>query len=375
MNAGSPLSSYLHSELQLDRLKDSINRITPMAIIFAIVIAVLGGQHLFRPGVPHDSSIWLAYTWIYAAAFILALAAGALARWVIPTASMRVQMSFVHGLSLLLILFAISLTLLNLRVGNDTSAYLAGLLALAIVFRLPKSYLGILFAGSALCLLILGSLLGVNLQPYVVQAIFIYVFLAWWMARSLENERIRALTLSGELLQRNEELKLLSSTDSLTGAFNRRSLVEKLEMLAAQSTRYSIPISLVMLDVDYFKRINDELGHTAGDTVLRQLAVRLAREVRRSDIVTRPGGDEFLIAMPSTDLPSAAAVAERLRLAIQEPFEIIPWPISASLGVVHFQPERETIEQALGRADEAMYHSKQAGRDRITLESMPVSGR
>jgi diguanylate cyclase (GGDEF)-like protein len=370
MSDGLFLSKYLHSELQLDRLRDSIDRIKPMAAIFAAVIAILGGLHLTRPDLARGSPVWMAYSWFYTGAFILAVAASILARWGIPSASVRAQHAFVHSLSLLLIAFSVGLTLLDLRLGDDTSAYLAGLFALATVFRLPRVYLGGLFGGSALGLIFLGALLGVNLQPHVIQAIAIYAFLAWWMAYSLENERIRALALSGELMQRNEELKLLSSTDSLTGVFNRRSLVEKLELLGAQSARYHIPISLAMLDVDFFKRINDELGHTAGDAVLRQLAVRLAREVRRSDIVARPGGDEFLIAMPSTDLESAAAVAERLRLAIQEPFEIIPWPISASLGIVQFQPEIETIEQALGRADEAMYRSKQSGRNRVSLASM-----
>jgi two-component system cell cycle response regulator len=167
-----------------------------------------------------------------------------------------------------------------------------------------------------------------------------------------------------------EESERLATTDALTGLMNRRASTGGLEIEIARSSRYGHPLSLLLLDVDHFKVINDRRGHSAGDAVLSSLGRLLSGLRRKSDIVARWGGEEFVVALTSTDLEGARVLAERLRSSIEE-LAIVdaggaPIPITASVGVTSFAVG-ETLESLVDRADRAMYAAKTAGRNRVVV--------
>jgi diguanylate cyclase (GGDEF)-like protein len=175
----------------------------------------------------------------------------------------------------------------------------------------------------------------------------------------------RILAVHEELARQNAQLAELASTDELTGTKNRRRFREDLELLFAQVGRLGSPLSLIMLDIDYFKQYNDFFGHPAGDEVLRWVGATLRTAVRDHDIVSRYGGEEFVMLLPATDEYEALVVAERLRSAIAYG----PWThrqVTASLGVGTAGKGTPSAAALVDQADCAMYQSKQAGRNQIT---------
>ena len=162
----------------------------------------------------------------------------------------------------------------------------------------------------------------------------------------------------------------LAVTDQLTGLNNRRYMMGQLDALFERSSAGGDPVSLLMLDIDHFKRVNDTWGHTLGDEVLREVAVRLASSVRAVDIPCRYGGEEFVVVMPATRLTDAARIAERIRAAISaEPFSVGDREIavSVSLGVSASDGVDDRAESLLRRADEALYEAKAAGRNQVVI--------
>jgi two-component system, cell cycle response regulator len=164
----------------------------------------------------------------------------------------------------------------------------------------------------------------------------------------------------------NERLAELAVTDGLTGIKNHRHFRDSLEVAMSLAMRQSIPLSVIMLDIDHFKMVNDAHGHAAGDDVLRTVARILGENTREHDEVARYGGEEFAILLPLTDGGAALTLAERLRESIAS----YPWPlrcVTASLGVATFPgallPWTTTL---LEQADLALYHSKKRGRNRVS---------
>ena len=157
-----------------------------------------------------------------------------------------------------------------------------------------------------------------------------------------------------------------ASMDPLTGLPNRRSLTTELEREHALARRGRPVFSVLLLDVDHFKSVNDERGHAAGDQVLQEIGRRLRARARTSDVVGRWGGEEFLVVAPDTNVCGAQILAEGLRTTIAEtPIGVGSGPVrvTASVGVAAW--ERETVDELLGRADQALYEAKAAGRDQV----------
>jgi diguanylate cyclase (GGDEF)-like protein len=161
-----------------------------------------------------------------------------------------------------------------------------------------------------------------------------------------------------------EQLERMARTDPLTGLSNRRHFDQSFAALVAEAGILGFPLSLMVADVDHFKRINDEAGHANGDAVLIGVARRLAATVGSLGIVARWGGEEFVCAV-RLDGPAALALAERLRLAIADG-PIAGHPVTLSVGVAAVEPGRDT-RLAFVRADAALFRAKQAGRDRCVL--------
>lgn len=166
-----------------------------------------------------------------------------------------------------------------------------------------------------------------------------------------------------------ESIQEQSIRDSLTGLFNRRFFEEFLIRELARAGRKTHQISVVVLDLDHFKRINDTFGHSAGDMVLRRVGPVLQANVRESDIACRIGGEEFLLLLSESTLPIAVQRAERIRKALRDMSLIYEdkslGPITASFGAAAYPDHGNTVEALFRAADEALYHAKRAGRDRV----------
>jgi diguanylate cyclase (GGDEF)-like protein/PAS domain S-box-containing protein len=168
----------------------------------------------------------------------------------------------------------------------------------------------------------------------------------------------------------SDELKRLATTDHLTGVTNRARFFELAEDEIEVARRTDRPLSLVMVDADRFKSVNDTHGHAVGDAVLRELAGACREELRAVDVLARLGGEEFAILMPSCDGMMASVIAERLRRAVASravDTDAGPVGVTASFGVAELRPDDKGVEALLKRADRALYAAKDAGRDRVAV--------
>jgi diguanylate cyclase (GGDEF)-like protein len=173
------------------------------------------------------------------------------------------------------------------------------------------------------------------------------------------------------------ELSRLSVSDQLTGLLNRRGFVERAVLAIAQARRSGIALTILMLDIDHFKAVNDGYGHAAGDTVLRSLATTIAKDRRSGDLMVRLGGEEFAVLLHATTAEEALNVAERLRAEVKRR---VPHPggsdhqvtISGGIAAVSRSDDPEpALLQALAAADSALYSAKRAGRDRVVTTTAP----
>jgi len=165
-----------------------------------------------------------------------------------------------------------------------------------------------------------------------------------------------------QLRAHNKELTLISQTDALTNVSNRLKLNSVLSYEFARAKRKWHPLSVLLIDLDHFKKVNDELGHIAGDTVLKEVSQILASQVRSIDVVGRWGGEEFLIICPETDTPSAMVIAERILTAVSQFTFACNRSQTISIGVASLS-ENDTPDTLLNRADEALYIAKSDGRN------------
>lgn len=170
-----------------------------------------------------------------------------------------------------------------------------------------------------------------------------------------------------------EEIKALTLRDTLTQTYNRRKMDEDLDSEIARSKRYTRPLSLLMIDIDWFKNYNDYHGHQKGDDVLKKIASILVHNLRSIDRVYRYGGEEFIVLLPEVDKEGAMACAERLRRRVeQEPFEKEAdsqpgGKLTISIGVASFPLDADTKEKLIEAADSALYRAKALGRNRVCI--------
>jgi two-component system, cell cycle response regulator len=177
-----------------------------------------------------------------------------------------------------------------------------------------------------------------------------------------------ALAIENAML--HSEVEHLALTDSLTGFFNRRGFNQLAHLEIERHLRYGSPLSIVMLDIDHFKTVNDTYGHEFGDQVLKYLTESCTRNIRQSDIASRYGGDEFVILLPQTDLPRARKVANRIRISFTElvalPDDNLA-PVTVSVGVTRATEETNNLDRLIRKADTALYLAKHKGRNRVEV--------
>lgn len=181
-----------------------------------------------------------------------------------------------------------------------------------------------------------------------------------------------------ELIVALQEVQQLSVTDALTGLGNRRHLIETLRVEIERANRFRRSLGVLALDLDHFKTINDRYGHGAGDAVLVEFARRVRRVIREVDLAFRPGGEEFVILLPETDISGSTAVARRLGDAVRHaPFSLSGHGIerethvTVSIGIAVFPAHARTASELLNAADQALYAAKAAGRDTFTVFGAP----
>ncbi|PWC52479.1 hypothetical protein TSO221_14195 [Azospirillum sp. TSO22-1] len=189
-----------------------------------------------------------------------------------------------------------------------------------------------------------------------------------WVLAELAQKNVDLSVEIARRQQLEDDLRRLATTDALTNVPNRRHFMEVAETECRRSHRYGHPLSLILFDIDHFKQINDTHGHAAGDQVLSRLSDTCVTALRDQDVIGRLGGEEFAVLLPETDGVAAAAVAERLRNAVEQASPV--WSngelaVTISAGVAAWGPDDEGIETVLHRADEALYEAKRQGRNRV----------
>ena len=176
-------------------------------------------------------------------------------------------------------------------------------------------------------------------------------------------------------LRHNVQLSLeMAITDQLTGLHNRRYMSRHLDTLLGNAKRNERPLAFVIMDIDHFKHVNDTYGHDIGDEVLKEFAGRIAANTRGIDLACRYGGEEFVVAMPDTDIAFATNIAERLRQSIETtPVKISRGPgqlnITVSIGIAKYEGNDDSAEKLLHRADQALYRAKRSGRNRVVADA------
>jgi diguanylate cyclase (GGDEF)-like protein len=239
------------------------------------------------------------------------------------------------------------------------------------IAKAPKIILGILITLIMACLFLISRYLKIDNYinpPYQNILFFLNLILGCVILAvitfTVESEKQFS---DSEITINNRELYTLANTDPLTNSLNRRSMMAQLEKEKEQVDKGSKPFSLIMLDVDDFKLINDEYGHDCGDFVLVMLTEKIRLGLRKSDLIARWGGDEFLIMLAETDLANGEIVAEKLHSrVINSPciYHEVDIPVTITLGIS--QCDRNTgIGSGIRKADLALYRGKQAGKNRV----------
>lgn len=185
--------------------------------------------------------------------------------------------------------------------------------------------------------------------------------------------QIRRHRYASELRQSVTQTLALAVTDELTGLYNRRYFDRHLSLMLEKAREQDRDMALMLIDMDFFKSVNDNHGHDIGDAVLKEFAQRLRRNIRGVDLACRFGGEEFVVLMPDTDFRQAQGVAERVRMAVAERGfetpELRPLTVTCSVGVALNEHQTDTPEMILKRADVALYRAKREGRNRVVFDA------
>ena len=208
-------------------------------------------------------------------------------------------------------------------------------------------------------------------KPDGIQPVFFILYILFEIVWTFNYINLNANRLQNELRQTQAELEKLATTDFLTGIHNQRSFLQIGENELQRAKRFRHPLSVIMFDIDFFKRINDRFGHAAGDTVLIEIAATCRKILRVTDTFGRLGGEEFAVLLPHTRVDDAKTVAEYLRVSIEQMrIESVSKKIkvTASFGIAELSGTDAQIKTTLDRADVFLYEAKNKGRNRIASD-------
>jgi len=255
--------------------------------------------------------------------------------------------------------FSVGLTWIDLHFSIDFLGFTIAVFGLGVIYSTSPTGYALILGGSFLFLV---GLLVLTLPHRLGQIDFlvegVVLGLAYAGCLMLEIQRRQSDEMAVRLEDLNEQLRETSFRDALTGLYNRRFLVEFLAGKRALSIRMSIPLSVVLIDLDEFKRINDSLGHAVGDVVLKEFSMALLEGIRESDLAARYGGEEFVLILPQAPARDAARVTVRILERVRKTsFTGVPWRVTFSAGVAQLD-EGEPLETLLERADKRLYEAK-----------------
>lgn len=331
-------------------------------------------------GEPHQQAWANALAWLQGSLAAALLVCGLLAHRLLRKhqsagyAGMAVQTAFCVAY----LAFGAAAAVLDVGIGSGITTFLVICMGASILSLMRPVFSGLVFGcafvvfwtllrGSTLDATLLASLqVQAIAAMLMVQLISVLVWHQYTRTVLLE----RKLVLSNEaLLAKQQELETLAERDTLTGLYNRRKFMQLAEQELGRAARVPSEICVAMVDLDFFKQVNDQYGHPIGDQVLQQVAARLVGSVRSTDTVARMGGEEFIVLMPNTHRAGALALAEKLRIALRErPLQLLERtvPITASFGVTGLGPQqRASLDVLYAAADQALYVAKKQGRDRV----------
>jgi diguanylate cyclase (GGDEF)-like protein len=285
------------------------------------------------------------------------------------TYNARKQRHLLHHLTLLIVCYSLSLTWILNVIPNGWNIGLMGFaFPLVALMTIPQARLLVVNSFIILCL-VNGSLWWLRAEPVMLANVNFFLIglsgMAYVLAFFFEARERR-------LFELERHLERLATVDALSDAWNRRHFTHLSEVELQRAFRYGRPLSLLLLDIDHFKKINDTFGHAVGDEAIRFLSSTCRQTLRRSDELGRLGGEEFGILLPETDLEAALLFAERLRTQIADacvPLDSQPEPLrfTTSIGVAAARAG-DTFDTLLHRADVALYNAKGAGRNRVVAE-------
>ncbi len=274
-------------------------------------------------------------------------------------------------ISLIYFLLLVGLSLLDffdtqiydLNAFNYT-AYIFASMMLGFIYRAGHiPHLIIHSAGFLLFVIVYTTTADAYFRIFALLPLLAFSTASVYFAFSREDMHYTLFAAKQDLEESNRKLKELSIRDPLTGLYNRRYLIDFLIHQMAIFKRMDFPFSIILGDIDFFKRVNDTYGHDMGDQVLVSFARQLLSTSRESDLVVRYGGEEFMIVLPAAKLQEASDTAERIRTSIENhQFSQISWKITASFGVTEVR-HGETVEQLIKRADIFLYTAKQKSRN------------
>ena len=272
----------------------------------------------------------------------------------------------------------------NRRSRTDFGVYLACALLMGLIFYLDlKVPLGVA-VGTLYILVVLLALWSHKAPIFVVAAVSSVLVIGPWIYKPPVEEMWKVIfnralalfiiwataLLCLKIKSAQQELVRIGSHDFLTGVLNRREMFNRLYMEMSRVDRVDHAFSVIILDIDHFKGINDRYGHHAGDEVLKGMAGILKEHLRKYDYICRYGGEEFLIAAPETPLPVAHDLAERLRLVVMQAqfsfSDSLPITVTVSAGVAQ-QVKGEPVGTLISRADAALYRAKESGRNKVVV--------
>ncbi len=282
--------------------------------------------------------------------------------------------------------FGAAAAIQDVGVGNGIATFMVICMGTAVLPLMRPALSGLVFGAAFLIFwtILRGSSIDSTLLASLqIQAIAV-VLIAQLISAMMWHQYARTVLLqrklelsNAALLVKQQELEFLAERDTLTGLYNRRKFLALAQQELDRRVRMPSDLCVLMVDLDFFKRVNDQYGHPMGDVVLQQIAARLSAHVRSTDVLARMGGEEFILLMPNTQPAGALSLAKKLREVVREsPLALqdgLLVPMTASFGVTGLQMgQQAALDTLYATADQALYAAKEQGRDRVVWSQTPV---
>jgi diguanylate cyclase (GGDEF)-like protein len=336
---------------------------------FSFVLIVVFTFHLFHQ-LKQGSSALVGVQFCYTLLCLVGLLFSLLSIVVVP--KLRANMTLTTGAIVLELAYPILMAAIcivmavkGVTEGMGPVPFVLGLMTISIVLQGQFVRLLLLLIGSLATLAIILWWLTPNAQVFPAIAIcFISILICVIISHLTEQARIRQFEAMFSLNENNQHLLQLTNQDPLTLLHNRRSFEQIIDKEIARSRRYGKALSLLMIDVDDFKAINDQYGHLVGDAVLKDVAILIQQQVREIDEVCRFGGEEFVVLLVEADFRHSVEIAERIREAIDD-YVFLEVGKALTVSVGHVQYARYERDEFVKNGDSAMYQAKRLGKNRV----------